>query len=112
MGTRIENKNSFENNKLEFLKKYRGKKKFINQFASQQLVYPSQTEINEIENFVYHVWKEGDTYAKLGYEYYSDPALWWIIATINKKPTEFDLKVGDVLYVPTVLYEAMELVGY
>ncbi len=112
MGMRIDNRQAFQNNNLEFTKKYRGKKKFINQLATAELDYPTQNEINEVEEYVYHIWKTGDTYAKLGYEYYSDPGLWWVIATINKRPTEFDLKVGDSLFVPIILSEALELIGY
>jgi nucleoid-associated protein YgaU len=111
MGMRLEDRTSFENKNLEYIKKYRGKKKFINQLATQELVYPTQAEINEIKDYTFHTWTTGDTYAKLGYKYYSDPQLWWVIATINKKPTEFDLKVGDVLFVPTILSEAMSLIG-
>ena len=112
MGTRLENRESFKNTNLEYIKKYRGKKKFINQLPTKNLVYPSQEQINQIKNYKFHTWTTGDTYAKLGYEFYSDPQLWWVIATINKKPSEFDLKVGDVLFVPTLLPEALELIGY
>ena len=112
MGMRLENRESFRNKNIEFIKSYRGKKKFINQFGTQRLFYPTQDEINAIQNYTFHTWTTGDTYAKLGYEFYSDPKLWWVIATINKKPSEFDLKVGDILFIPTLLSEAMELIGY
>ena len=39
MGMRIDNRQAFQNNNLEFTKKYRGKKKFINQLATAELDY-------------------------------------------------------------------------
>tara|TARA_R110000824_G_scaffold346440_1_gene533279 strand:+ start:803 stop:1144 length:342 start_codon:yes stop_codon:yes gene_type:complete len=111
VGLRLEEKFLFENTSWEFLKKYNQKKKFILQYASQKLAYPTQDQINEIDSYEYKVWGAGDTYQKLAYEYYGDPELWWVLAWINKKPTEFHVNSGDVLYVPLVLNEALSLLG-
>jgi nucleoid-associated protein YgaU len=111
MGLRLEEKFLFDNTSWEFLKKYTTQKKFVLQYATQILSYPTQQQINQITSYEFRTWGAGDTYAKLANEYYGDPELWWVLAWINKKPTEFQLSRGDVLYVPLVLREALALVG-
>jgi hypothetical protein len=111
MGLRLEEKLEFDNASSKFLKKYKGKKKFLRQYATQILKYPSQEQFNSISQYVYKVWGSGDSFQKLAYDYYGDPELWWIIPWINQKPTEFHLSSGDILYVPTQLVDALALLG-
>lgn len=112
MGFRLEQKTPFENDAWEFLKKYKkNTKKFILQYASQRLRYPTQEEVNNIESYEFRVWTAGDSYQKLAAEYYGDPEAWWVLAWINQKPTEFHVKMGDVLFVPLVFREALGLLG-
>ena len=111
MSLRLENRMVFENTRHAFIKQYRGKKKFIKQFVTPQIVYPTQAEINQVEDFTYRVWGAGDTYEKLSNEFYGTSKLWWVIATINKKPTEFHISPGDVLFIPLNLQRALALVG-
>tara|TARA_R100000951_G_scaffold116723_1_gene130144 strand:+ start:1429 stop:1773 length:345 start_codon:yes stop_codon:yes gene_type:complete len=47
-----------------------------------------------------YVWKLGDKYYKIAARAYGDPKLWWAIAWFNQKPTENDVKQGDVIYIP------------
>jgi len=47
-----------------------------------------------------HVWKIGDSYAKLSQKHYGSSKLWWAIAWYNGKPTDALLKVGDTIRIP------------
>ena len=47
----------------------------------------------------------------LAAQHYGDPTYWWVIAWYNKKPTEADFNVGDIIYVPLPLEEALEYFG-
>ena len=51
-------------------------------------------------SFEKHVWKTGDRYYKLSKQYYGDPTYWWLIAWYNQKPTEADIDLGDIIYIP------------
>jgi len=58
-----------------------------------------------------HIWKYGDRFYNLANTYYSDPKLWWIIAWYNGYPTEANVKIGDVLYIPLNLEQIIEALG-
>ena len=47
-----------------------------------------------------HVWKRGDRFYKLAYQYYGDPELWYLIAWFNQSPTESHVNIGDTIMVP------------
>ena len=47
-----------------------------------------------------HVWSYGDTLAKLAYRYYGSYQYWWVIAFVNKKPTDSHYTIGDELIIP------------
>jgi hypothetical protein len=110
--SRLTDREIIENNSIEFLKDYkRNTKKYIRYYATKTISYPTDEQLQDLEGYEYRVWSAGDTYQALASLYYGDPTLWWIIATINQKPTEFHLKVGDVLLIPTGLSDALSLVG-
>ena len=58
-----------------------------------------------------HIWKFGDRYYKLAFQYYNDPKLWWVIAWYNGYPTEANVKIGDVLDIPLNLEEIVRVLG-
>jgi len=60
-------------------------------------VLPEDLEASGVE---FHIWKVGDRFSKLAAEEYGDPTLWWVIAYINKKPTEGHVKPGDQIIIP------------
>ncbi len=51
----------------------------------------------EYEN---HVWKMGDRFYKLAYDYYGDASLWYLIAWYNETPTENHVNLGDTIMIP------------
>lgn len=75
---------------------------FIRQYRSPDLAYPTPEQIRQL-TVLTRVWKAGDRYYKLAYEYYGNSKYWWVIAWFNKKPTEAHVNVGEVIYIPTPL---------
>jgi len=51
----------------------------------------------------------GDRYFKLAHRFYGDSKLWWVIAWFNKKPTESHVDVGDLILIPTDLYQILNI---
>ncbi len=93
-----------------YLKKTRGMKE-IRQYNTPTFKHPS-TEDSRKFTVINHIWSVGDRYFKLAEEYYNDPTMWWVIALYNQKPTEFQFKLGDVVYIPTPLETVLFYVGY
>jgi mannose-6-phosphate isomerase-like protein (cupin superfamily) len=81
--------------------------KFIEQYRTAKLVYPTDEQIASM-TFDDHLWTMGDRYYKLAYKYYGESEYWWVIAWFNKKPTEHLLSAGDLLYIPTNLEEILD----
>ena len=76
--------------------------KFIRQYGTGILSYPSAGQIARLQNLRV-IWKTGDRYYKLAAEYYGDAGYWWVIAHFNQKPTEAHVSVGDLIYIPLPL---------
>ena len=47
-----------------------------------------------------HIWSFGDNYRKLSNEYYGTPIYWWVLAFVNKKPTDAHMNIGDEVLIP------------
>jgi len=58
-----------------------------------------------------HIWKYGDRLYNLANQYYSNPEHWWIIAWYNGYPTEANIPIGAVLYIPLSLEQVIEVLG-
>ena len=58
-----------------------------------------------------YIWRYGDRFYKLAFDYYGDPNLWWVIAWYNGYPTEANVKLGDVLEIPLNLEETIQALG-
>lgn len=78
----------------------------IRYYSTPQMSYPSVEEIRNLTK-VRHIWKTGDRYFKLAIEYYNAAQYWWVIAMFNQKPTEADLSVGDLIYIPLPLQDIL-----
>lgn len=83
----------------QFLRKKRNGIKNIQQYETPVLYHPDMIDRASL-NTTTHVWTVGDRYYKLADQYYGDPALWWIIAWYNGRPTEADCITGDLLTIP------------
>tara|TARA_B100000131_G_C18004377_1_gene567796 strand:- start:681 stop:1019 length:339 start_codon:yes stop_codon:yes gene_type:complete len=103
---------------MAYTKKFRDRNRFI--FKNSDKTYSTLLEKKDISNlqqyatktlpdiqkvpglsYVTHVWKIGDRYFKLANQYYQRPELWWVIALYNKKPSESNVNIGDVILIPT-----------
>ena len=107
------NKQNIFTNEKEAYKRYLKDRgiKFINQYDTPKFRLPSNTDMNNFSS-IKHTWGTGDRYYKLAAEYYSDPELWWVIALYNRKPTEFHISLGDIIYIPTPLETVLFYMGY
>tara|TARA_Y100000310_G_scaffold322106_1_gene380695 strand:+ start:1553 stop:1888 length:336 start_codon:yes stop_codon:yes gene_type:complete len=83
--------------------------KQIVHFGTGVLKYPSVAQVRTLQS-VQKVWSVGDRYYKLAAEYYGNPRLWWVIAHYNKKPTESNVSVGDIIYIPLPLEKIMSYI--
>lgn len=54
------------------------------------------------------VWKEETKLHKLSNKYYKTTEYWWVIGLINKKPTDAEWKIGDIINVPLDLPPILE----
>ena len=66
----------------------------------------SLKEIGKI-NKIGHPWSASDKLYKLAHTYYGDSSYWWVIAWFNKKPMDSFYKIGEIVYLPGPLEEAL-----
>tara|TARA_R100000808_G_scaffold20174_1_gene43686 strand:+ start:1275 stop:1613 length:339 start_codon:yes stop_codon:yes gene_type:complete len=91
-------------NRDELYEKFMDKRgvKAIRQWSTGRLHYPTLADMANITQSQ-HVWKAGDRYYKLAIKYYGSAQYWWVIALFNQKPTEADVKMGDLINIPLPL---------
>lgn len=64
-----------------------------------------------LDNATTHVWKASDTLDGVAYKYYEVTDLRWAILDANPQyRTEFDIKVGDTIFIPD-FEEVVELIN-
>jgi len=103
MSERYERSEIFSNNNFLYDKSLQDRNiKVIKQYGTQELSYPDLEQISELTLSQY-VWKQHDKFWRLSDKYYGDPKYWWVISFYNKKPTEAELKAGDVIIIPQPL---------
>lgn len=76
--------------------------KLIRQYNTQDLNYPTLEQRKELQ-LIEYTWKSHDKLWRLSSNFYKDPNYWWVIAFYNKKATEFEYNIGDVIYIPQPL---------
>lgn len=79
---------------------------FIRHYATPKMMAPTVAEMKDLTR-VRHVWKTGDRYFKLAIQYYDSAQYWWVIAQFNQRPTEADINVGELIYIPLPLEEIL-----
>lgn len=72
------------------------------QYGSGVLRYPTVQEIRTLSQ-VRHIWSVGDRFYKLAGQHYGNSEYWWVIAHYNKRPTEANMSIGDMIYIPLPL---------
>ncbi len=106
--SRYANRFIFENNYSGYKKVFfrdRGVNK-IYQYSTPVLGYPTAAQLEDVETISF-VWAATDKLYNIANRVYGDPSYWWVIAWFNKKPTEAHFSVGDIVYVPTPIEEAL-----
>jgi nucleoid-associated protein YgaU len=83
---------------------------FINQYGSPRLFSPSVGQRASLTR-VRHIWKVGDRYYKLAIKYYGGAQYWWLIALYNKRPTEANINIGDIVVIPLPLDKILRMIG-
>ena len=83
--------------------------KSIEQYRTPRQKYFDDDNIRKID-FIEYVWKDGDSFWKLAKRFLGGSRNWWVIASINKKPTEAHLEIGEVIKVPTSLAQALQVI--
>ena len=113
MGIRYKNQRVFLND-TEAYKRYLKNRglKHVKQYSTPKMFYPSDVQASANFTAQRRIWGVGDRYYKFADEYYQDPAMWWVIAFYNQKPTEFHVKPGDVIFIPTPLDSVLYSIGY
>tara|TARA_R110000824_G_C14680308_1_gene620165 strand:+ start:166 stop:507 length:342 start_codon:yes stop_codon:yes gene_type:complete len=94
----------------EFLRKKRGNVKNIVQYGTQLIRQPSLRDRIALATETY-MWKYGDRYYNLAFQYYGQTRYWWVIAWYNGYPTEANIYPGDVIEIPLNLEDALEALG-
>lgn len=80
----------------------------ITQYVKLKIPSVTEDERKTITS-IRHIYKTGDRLYKLAHEYYGDARYWWLLAWWNRKPTDFHCKIGDTVYIPFPLKEALYL---
>lgn len=110
--SRYRKRNKIANNSEELRDFLENKEiSYVNHYTS-----PNNTIDKSKQNFSYftYTWKSGDFLYKLSHKFLGDPKFWWVIAKINKKPTDHDYEPGDEIIIPNknVLNDVIEYLGY
>ena len=82
----------------------------IRQYTTPKLRHITKKQIASL-TVVSHIWKAGDRFFKLAYDHYGDSTKWWVIAWYNRKPTESDASLGDIIYIPHPLDKVLIYLG-
>ena len=80
--------------------------RYINHYETPNFVFPKNEEFSRIATQS-HVWKIGDRFFKLAYQYYGDSRDWWVIAKFNNKPTDSHVNIGELITIPVSLQEVL-----
>jgi len=80
----------------------------IDQYRTAAFYYPTNEELDDLE-LTPHIWKSNSRLYKLADDAYGSPEYWWVIAWINKKPTEGHFKVGEIIYIPAPLIRVLSI---
>ena len=99
-------------NSSEYYKPLRRNRKVrvIEHHETPVLFHPTVGDRRTVPSESY-IWKYGDRFYNLAYEYYADPHLWWIIAWYNGYPTEAAIENGAVIEIPIDLEQVSRVLG-
>lgn len=79
----------------------------IKHYGTAEFQTPTKDTYRSLQS-VNHIWKTGDRFYKLSHKYYGSTRYWWVIAKYNNRPTESHVRLGESLYIPMPLNDAIE----
>lgn len=79
-------------------------------YTKPELRYPTDEEILGL-NLIAYRWKSGDSLTLIANDYYNSYDDWWMIAYFNKISCEYELRAGDLIYIPTPRDEIFKLLN-
>ena len=94
--TTIEHDSEFYRKK----RKDRGAEKRIVHFTAPKFELLTDDVFDQL-TLEFEYWGVGSRFYKLADKHYGDPNLWWIIAFFNRKPTDFHVKIGETIAIPS-----------
>ena len=100
------------NNDIDFYRELRERRgvKQIQHFTTPRLRNPTISDRISLKTST-HIWKYGDRFYNLAYQYYGDVRYWWVIAWWNGQPTEVTIQTGDFLDIPLDIGAALDALG-
>lgn len=106
----IYNNRKVVDNNLDFYEPLRDDRgiKVARQFVMAELRYPTPEEISTLTLISYR-WTAQDSLAKVSNKFYKEYRYGKIIAFFNKKPTEADIKEGDIIIIPSPLEKVKKM---
>ena len=84
--------------------------KKITHYGTNLLFYPSEQQMASLD-LNPHIWSVTDRLTLLSNQHYGTPDLWWVIAFLNKKPTEFHFTPGEVIMIPHPIETMLAIMG-
>ena len=72
---------------------------YIDVFGTPTFNYLTETDLEDLE-YESYIWRRGDRFYKLAYQFYGDAEYWWVIPMFNGTPTEHHLAIGQEIFIP------------
>jgi hypothetical protein len=76
--------------------------KQLEQYILNNYKYPLPKEIDNL-TLIPIEWKMGDKLHKVSDAFYGSPNYWYILALFNNTPTDYDISIGQTIYIPKPL---------
>ena len=92
---RINNNSDFYRQK----RKRRGAPKQIVHYSAPKFELLTDDVLDQL-TLSFEYWGVGSRFYKMADKHYGDPGLWWVIAYFNRKPTDFHVKIGEIISIP------------
>ena len=83
---------------------------FFRHYSKMKISYITPEDMENL-NIIDHIFKTGDSLAKLAHRYYGDTRQWWVLAAFNKKPIDNLIEIGDTIHIPLPLVEVVYLLS-
>lgn len=80
-------------------------------FVKQRRTFTfSGVDLDSVATTEYY-WRTGDSLHRISHLFYGTLDYWWVIALVNKKPTDAHYKLGDIVLIPSSPVSIADSVG-